>query len=258
MNQGAIRAVIVDDEQRSRNILSEIIRRYGETIEVVGSADNLDQAYDKIELIRPDLVFLDIVLPDGLAFDLLNRFTEIFFRIIFITGHNEYAVKAFRYCAADYLMKPVKMEEVHQAIRKVQTDLLNRTDHRNIRELMSYVNSRSDRFDRLVIPTVKGFTVLPISDIIACRADGNYSRFFSAGNREDIASRNLGHFEELLIPFRFFKISRSCLVNLGCVSEFCRSDRTVTLTGNIEESISENKLDAFLEQFNMPRKKRRG
>lgn len=239
-----IRAVVIDDEKPSREVICNYLAEYCSEIEVVATAGSVKTAYKTIKKHAPDLIFLDIELGDGRGFDLLGMFEKSDFRIVFVTAYSEHAVKAFRFSAVDYLLKPVKIDELIEAVGKVKN--LNGTslNSQNMSALLKNFNTPAQALPTLVIPHIKGFEVLKISDIIMCKADGYCTNFFLINNRKIVSSKNLKQYEELLSEYNFIRVHHSYIVNLNHVCSYTKQGE-ISLTGEIKASLGDAYKDGF-------------
>jgi two-component system LytT family response regulator len=243
-----IRCVIVDDESKAREILAEMLKLYCNSVEVVGQAYNVSSAYEVINKEKPDLVLLDIKMPDGSGFDLLNKFGNIDFKVIFITAHEEYAIKAFRFSALDYLLKPIDPSDLMSAIEKIaenqSADTINE----------QYDAFKSDFFEdghqkdkRIVLKTQENIYVIYLKDVIRCQSEKNYTYFFFSNRERIIVSKTLKEFEDLLSEFNFMRVHRSHLINLKYIDRFEKNDGgMVIMTDGSKVEVSHRKKDALV------------
>jgi two-component system, LytTR family, response regulator len=243
-----IRTIVVDDEKPSREVMCNYLEEYCPEVELVATAGSVNSAFKAIRKYHPDLIFLDIELGDGKGFDLLNMFEKVEFRIIFVTAYSEYAVKAFRFSAVDYLLKPVKIEELREAIGKVAKPEVPHFNSENISELLRNMGNTAVTNSTLVIPHVKGFEVLRISDIIMCKADGYCTNFHLVNNRKIASSKNLKQYEDLLPEHNFIRVHHSFLINLNHVCSFTKQGEIV-LTEGIKASLGDAYKEGFASRF---------
>lgn len=220
MKTQLINAVIVDDEKPSREVLINFIRENCPDIQIVSECNSAKTAYRAILEFHPQLVFLDIEMPKGSGFDLLRMFSTINFKIIFITAFSEYAVQAFRFSAVDYLLKPIKISELIEAVNKVKHELSLNHPFQNIQALLENLHSQQNGNKNLVIPNAKGYSIIKTKDIILCTADGYCTHFQLAGNLKMSSSRSLKYYEELLPSDQFLRVHRSHIINLQHVKSF--------------------------------------
>lgn len=242
-----LKAIIIDDEHDAVNFIFSIIGEYCPDLEVVGKAYNVNEGVQRINETKPDLVFLDVEMPHGTGFDLLSYFPGKEFDVIFITAFNHYAIKAIKFSAVDYILKPINIKEFIEAVNRV---ILKRTSspfqgNENIKILME--NLRSGLPSRLVIPTSDGMEYLNPKDIIRIEADRSYSWFFIAGNRKMLVSKHLKEFQELLNDRYFFRSHNSHLINLKYVRKYVRREGGyIEMQDGSQIPISRNRKDLFL------------
>lgn len=243
-----IRAIVIDDEKPSRDVMCNYLTEYCEDIEVVATAGSVKSAYKTIKKHSPDLIFLDIELGDGKGFDLLDMFDKSEFRVVFVTAYSEHAVKAFRFSAVDYLLKPVKIDELIDAVNKVKNFNGTSLNSQNMTALFKNFNTSPQAIPTLVIPHIKGFEVLKISDIIMCKADGYCTNFFLSSNRKIVSSKNLKQYEELLSEYNFIRVHHSYIVNLNHICSYTKQGEIV-LSDGIKASLGDAYKDSFTRRF---------
>jgi two-component system LytT family response regulator len=244
-----IRAIVIDDEAPSREVMCNYLRDFCTDIEVVATASSVKSGYRAIQKHNPDVVFLDIEMPDGKGFDLLRMFSKIDFRIIFVTAYSEYAIKAFRVNAADYLLKPVKIDELNAAVEKIRNENKWVYETDKVADLLKSLTENSTIQPTIVVSNIKGFEVLKVSEIIMCKADGYCTNFYLEGNRKVISSKNLKQYEDMLSEYNVIRVHHSYLVNLSHVQSFTRQGEII-LTGNNKASLGDSFRNNFLGKFN--------
>jgi two-component system LytT family response regulator len=245
-----INAVIIDDEAPARDTLRNFILDYCPEVTIAGMAGNVDEAFDLITRVHPDLVFLDIQMPhphDG--FFLLDRLPALDFRIIFITAHSHYAQRAFRYFAVDYLMKPLSIKELREAVDRVKNDLMVRVSNDNLVALKKHDHLKEGDFDVLILRENSGFRTIEVKDIIMCEADGTYTRFYLTGGRIEIASKNLKFYQETLEEPPFIRIQNSYLINVKHVRRYHQGDHTIYLSEDLTAPLGESYKEKFFTYF---------
>ncbi|MRS04825.1 response regulator transcription factor [bacterium] len=243
-----IRAVIIDDEKLSRDVIFNYLNEYCPDVEVVAQASSVKTALSAIQKTTPDLVFLDIEMPDGTGFDLLNKVDKIDFKIIFVTAYSEYAIKAFRFSAIDYLLKPVKIDELIDAVARVRSAGTTGISAEIISSLLNNLRSSSPRQSTLIIPNIRGFEVLRVSEIIMCQADGYCTNFHLSGNRKVVSSKNLKHFDGLLEDQNFLRVHHSYLVNLDHVTGYTRQGE-ILLSEGMKAFLGDSYKNEFVKRF---------
>lgn len=218
-----IKAVIIDDDYYSRLILREIIRKNIDTVELVGEAGSVDDGLLSIERSNPDLVFLDISMPDGTGFDLLDKISKIDFKIIFTTAYSEFAIKAFRYSAFDYIMKPINSRDLIAAVSRIPpTRDVDHTPAYNVLKT-NFLSGSESGPKTIALPDQNGFAIIEVDKIIRCEGLRNYTRIIIRDQEEKIVSRTLLEFENLLSPLGFIRIHRSHLVNMVNVVRYIKA-----------------------------------
>ncbi|MBL7812111.1 MAG: response regulator transcription factor [Bacteroidetes bacterium] len=245
-----IRAIIVDDEQKARNVLSAILSGEIPGVEVVDQAEDVPSAVKSIMRHKPDLVFLDVEMPGYNGFQLLDFFEQIEFSIIFTTAYSEYALQAFQVSAVDYLLKPIQIEAVELALEKYkarrgepQRELLE-----NLRQ-----NLISSSVKKLALPTGSGVIFVKTEDILYLKADGSYTHFILNDGRQLMVSRKIKEYETVLTPeLQFYRPHRSYLVNARRISEYIKADGgSVVLENGDSVPIARDAKDEFLEFLGM-------
>ena len=219
-----LKTVIIDDDYVSRLILRDMLEKFLDNIEIMGEAGTVAEGVKLIENSNPDLVLLDISMPDGTGFDLLDKLKSINFKLIFITAYSEYAVKAFKYSAFDYIIKPLNVDELTKAIKRIPH--INQVDNKvRFDTLKENLLSNDETASKTVaLPEINGFAIINVGDIIRCEGKRNYTRIIFKDNTEKVVSRTLLEFEHLLSPLGFVRIHRSHLVNFPNVVRYLKSD----------------------------------
>jgi len=243
-----LRTIVIDDEKLSREVIRNYLREYCPDIEVSATASSVQSGYRMIKKHKPDFVFLDIEMADGKGFDLLSMFERIEFKVIFVTAYSEYAVKAFRFSAVDYLLKPVKIDELISAVEKVKSFSEKGVDKEIISSLLENLRTGSSSPQIILIPHLKGFEVLRIREIIMCQADGYCTNIYLTGNRKVISSKNLKHFNEILEDQRFLRIHHSYLVNLDHVAGYSRQGE-IFLTEENKAFLGDSYKNEFIKKL---------
>lgn len=242
-----IEALIVDDEYDAREGLRGMVEKYCPTVRIIGQADGVEAAYSKIIEHKPKLVFLDIRMDDGTAFDLLRKFSSINFRIIFVTAYDEYAIDAIKYSALDYLLKPIRPSLLIEAIGKLEET--NRIE--KLEEQVQLLLMDKNRRDKLALPTSDGLLFVKISEILRCESDSSYTHFKMADGRNILVTRTMKEYESLLPDAVFFRAHKSHLVNINYISQYVNRDGTYIIMDNGDSvPIARNRKDDFLKLLN--------
>lgn len=242
-----IKGVIIEDEHNARETLRILIEKYCKNVEVVGEATDVKSGMECINRYHPDLVFLDIEMPDGDGFDLLSQVKKFDFDIIFTTAYSEFAVQAFKYNTIDYLLKPIVHEELIQAVDKAEMELQTRDLSKKFNQLLSYIKNGKNK-TRIVLSTNERYDIVEISDIIMCKADRNYTSFYLEDGNVITVSKTMKEFEETLTKNGFIRSHRQYLVNLDHIKSFGRNtSNVIRLTRNLEAPVSTRNKDKLLE-----------
>lgn len=217
-----IRAIIIDDIEHARVTLKKDLDTYVHDIEVIGEANGVVEGAKLLRSLQPDILFLDIQMQDGSGFDLLDILPDIKFKIIFITASDAHAIKAFRYSAIDYLLKPVDPDELKAAIQKFR--LQHKDENVKYQLLREHLKNQHKPHTKLALNTQEKIHVVGISDIIRCESNGNYTEFFFKENRKLLVTRTMKDYEDLLSPQGFYRVHQSHLVNTAYIKEFVKGD----------------------------------
>lgn len=243
-----MRALIVDDVETVAESLKQLIVEFCDGVEVIGIANSADDAIEIIKADKPDLVFLDIQMPGKSGFDLLNSFDKVDFSIIFVTAYNEFAIKAVRFGALDYLLKPVDIDELKEAIERAKI----KTEEKNeeIKNLLSNIQNPGDKNNTLIINSEQGYKLIKIDDIIRIEADGNYSFIYTEDGKRAISSKNLKLFEKYLENYDFVRIHNSHLINLAKIDNLNTKEALEVIMTNGEVlPISVRKKQDLIKKF---------
>lgn len=242
-----IKGVIIEDEQNARETLRILIEKYCKDIEVVGEGHDVKSGLECIKESNPDLVFLDIEMPDGDGFDLLRQVDEFNFDIIFTTAYSEFAVKAFKYNTIDYLLKPIVEEDLVKAVDKAKEELNSRDMTEKFHNLLEFISNTKNN-KRIVLSSSERYDVVNISEIIMCKSDRNYTSFFLVDGQVIKVAKTMKEFLKTLTENDFIMPHRGYLVNLDHVRSFGRSlSNTIKLSRNLEAPVSTRNKDKLLE-----------
>ena len=245
---GPTRIMLVDDEQPCLDVLHALLTdELGDTVEIHMSS-NPEEALQIIKKIKPDLVFMDIEMPLMNGFTLLDKLKPIDFEVIFTTAYDQFAVKAFRFSALDYLLKPLDPDELKDALVKYEERKSSESFNNQIDLLLDNINTQSNPFKRIAIHSNDGIMFTNVSEIIRCESENNYTYFFMTGNRKLLASRTLKDFEDLLSDSGFFRVHQSHLINLQHINRMIKGDGGyLIMSDNSNVPISRNKREALLK-----------
>jgi two-component system LytT family response regulator len=244
-----VRCVLVDDEQKNLENLKILLEDFCEHAQVLALCQTVDDAIKAIQLHKPDIVFLDIQMQRETGFDLLAKIKPIDFEVIFITAHSEYAIKAFKFSAIDYLLKPIDIEELKRAVEKVEKKLnVNITER--LEQLVQNLKPAVGQNYNLAIPTADGLIFIKIETILYCAASSNYTEIFTADGKKYIVSRTLKEYEELLTEHNFFRIHNSFVINLNCIKKYVRGEGGyVIMSNDASLDVSKRRKEAFLTKL---------
>lgn len=246
-----IRTILVDDEPRGLNTLKKLLQEYCPELKIVAECGTAESAKEQITQLEPHLVFLDISLPGKTSFDMLSELDKINFEIIFVTAHNQYTMQAFHYSAVDYLVKPIDedllADAVKRAIKRINVSSVND----NVSTLLYNIGkSGSPQKMKLCIPSLKGFQVVELNDILFCEAAGSYTNFHFMNHPFICSARPLYEYEEMLADSGFTRIHKSYLVNLLHVKEYIRGEGgQIILSNNKEIEVSRRKKESFINRM---------
>lgn len=217
-----IKAIIIDDIEQARTTLKKDLQVYAPDIEIIGEANGVIEGAKLLKNIKPDILFLDIQMQDGSGFDLLDILKDINFKIIFITASDAHAIKAFRYAAIDYLMKPVDPDELMNALKKYREYKPN--ENENYKLLNETLKNGQKPHERLALHTQDKIHIVNIQDIIRCESSINYTEFHFSNGKKFLVTKTLKDFEDLLSDQGFYRVHQSHLVNTKYIKEFVKTD----------------------------------
>ena len=246
-----ITALLIDDEQHCIDRLATLLSEYCATsVRVIGTARSVDEGIGAIRQLRPDLLFLDVELGDKSGFDILSAQGDERPAVIFTTAFERYAVQAFRFSALDYLLKPVDGEDLRMAVGKA-TERKSREDMaQKIDVLFHNLKTLEGPLKRISVPTINGFVVIHVSDIIRCESDVNYTNIHLKGRRKLTVARTLKEFEELLGEYDFFRVHNSHLINLACVKGYNKGKGGyVSMVDDSEIEVSTRRRSEFIRRI---------
>ena len=244
-----IKSIIVDDEKHGRENLFGILCEHCLEVNILGQADSVESASKLINDVNPALVFLDIEMPLANGFQLLERFDKAPFEVIFITAYDNYAIKAIRFSAVDYILKPINYHDLKAAVAKVSERIKHREENKRIQEL--YRNLRQPENPRIGLPVADRIEFIDVSDIIHCKGEGNYTHIYLEGNKHLMVAKTLIEFEDLLKEHAFLRSHKTHLVNLKHVKAYVKSDGgMLRLSNNETVAISRRRKDLVIAALN--------
>lgn len=239
-----LKAILVDDEQRARNVLSSLIKRCGLKIDIIAESNCLEKAVEEIKKLQPDVVFLDVQMPNYAGYEIANFFEEMNFDIIFVTAFDEYAIKAFELSAIDYLVKPIDRRRLIEAVEKLYSKIKKQKQIEDYQILLKSIKEKEHK--QIILPELGNRRIIALHTIIAIEADGSYSKIYTTENKTVTTSKNLKYFENLLPESTsFFRSHRTWMINLKHIEEINKTNLTIHLTKNITAKISRTRFSAF-------------
>ncbi len=246
-----IKTILIDDDINLRMGMKSLLKRHVPEIEVVAEADSVQSGIQTIESTPADVLFLDIQLGDGTGFDILEQLTvrlgKIHHHVVFITAFEQYAIRAFRFSALDYLLKPVDPEDLKKVTDKIILAMARNPESEKVELLLENIRKKNENFNRIVLSNSDGMQVVDIKEIIRCESEDNYTRFFVKGQKAILISKTLKEYEELLSPHNFERIHQSHLVNMSFVKSFIKKDGFfAVLTDDTQLPVSQRKKERFL------------
>ena len=242
-----IKTLIVDDELKSQSTLHKLLEMYCPGVEVVGFAHNVETGIEAIDDLKPDLVFLDISMPDGDGFEVLERVKNRNFEVVFTTAFNDYAIKAFQFAALHYLLKPINYLELQGAVKRFKQ---NHQDVDLNEKIKILCDSLSNHHQKIILPTSNGLRIIELNQILRCEADGSYTNFYLSDNTVLMVSKVLSNFEEILPDEIFCRVHSKHLVNLNFISRYVKGrGGRIILTNGKEVDVSESKKKDFLRRL---------
>ena len=244
-----LRSVIIEDEAAAREALKNYIAKYCPQVQILGEAINAQEAISLLHELQPELVFLDVEMPFGNAFDVLEACKDLSFETIFVTAFSEYSLRALNQSAAYYLLKPVSIEELIKAVNKVEQQIAKNVQFNRNKIILD--NFREERLDKrqVILPTLDGFEVVKMDEIIQLQGNGNFTDIYLTNGSKKMVCRFLKHFEEIL-PYPFLRIHKSHIINLHHVKSYHKgASGTIMLSNGREVDISPTYKDEFLKAF---------
>lgn len=245
-----IKAIIVDDEIHCLDTLSILLKEYCPQVKVIEKCSSPKSAIDTIEKLKPSLVFLDIEMPVMNGFELLQQFEEISFSVIFTTSYDQYAIKAIRFSALDYLLKPIEPNELINAIKKVE-EQQQLPMAEQFQMLLKQIQDKNSSFNKIAVPTAEGFELIPAEQVLYCEASDNYTHFYLKTKNKITACRTLKEIEEQLHDFTYFvRIHHSYIANLNEVMKYVRGEGGyLIMSDGSSINVSRSRKEALLKFF---------
>jgi two-component system, LytTR family, response regulator len=245
-----IQAIIVDDEASGINRLSSLLKNHDHTVRIAGTFMSVDEGVSAIHALQPALVFLDVQIHDKTGFDLLKQFPDIFFDVIFTTAFDKYAVQAFKFCAIDYLLKPVDADDLSQALMKLTHKLSREETANRFEALFHNLKNLQGISKKIGVPTINGITFIEVQDIIRCQSNVNYTTIYLKDKQKLTVAKTLKEFEELLSEYNFYRVHNSHLINLAFIKSYNKGKGGyITMTDNSSIEVSSRRKEEFLKKM---------
>ena len=249
---GRMKIIIIDDESRTRKSIANLLKFSNQNIELIAEAENVKTGLEAISLHSPDIVLLDINMPDGTGFDLLQKIDNPDFKIIFITAYEEFAVKAFEFSAIDYLLKPVDPQKLFNAIEKAYNLVEQENISLKLNAMFANLENSSDENKKLVLKTAENIYIVNTKDIIRCQSDGGYTEFYLIDGKRILVSRNLKDYEEMLDGYGFYRIHQSHMINIQYVDHYSKVEGGAVVMKDLSElPVARRKKESFLKLLEM-------
>jgi len=245
-----IKAIIVDDEQSSREAVSIILENNFQSIKILAQADSVKSAIEVIKKHKPELLFLDIDLPDGTSFDILRSVDYSKMKIIFITAFHDYAIQAIKFSAFDYILKPLKSSELIATVNRVIEESLESNYAEKFDAIFSNFNSAHPELKKIVLKTSDKIHVVSINDIIHCKAENTYTTFFLLSGKKIIVSKPIKKYEEMLSEHGFMRVHQSHLINLNYIQHLNKQEGGIlVMSDNSQIPVSNQQKQALIKYF---------
>ncbi len=245
-----IKSIIIDDEKNSRENLYGVLNKYFTNIEILACEDSVNSGIIAITKYKPDLVFLDIEMPHKNGFDLLEYYQEMSFEVIFVTAYDHYALRAIKFSALDYILKPININELTKAIKKMEKKLIQKEKNLNIDTFINNLKVPLQE-KKIALPNATGIEFISVNKITRCEGEGNYSKIFLNEAKSILVSKTLFEFEELLEEYNFLRVHKTHLINLSYLKAFINNNGYyIILTDGSQIPVSRRKKEAVLKTLN--------
>jgi two-component system LytT family response regulator len=245
-----IKTIVIDDEIKSCEILEELLNMFDNGIQIVAKAHNITDAIHLIDTKKPNLVFLDIQMPTGTGFEILESIKYKNFNLVFVTAHDEYALKAFKYSATDYLLKPINIADLEACVKKIES----KQPSDNLEEKINFLLDNYETLangtpkKKIILPIDNKFQVFDITKLIRCNGLGNYTEFHFTDRPKIVTTKSLRNYEDLLLENGFFKIHRSHIINIQFIASYSKGLKPILILTNGDSiEISRDRKESFFE-----------
>ncbi len=243
-----IKTILIDDERKALAILKNKLERLCPNVEVIAETQNPKEGIELIKTLKPDLIFLDIAMPELSGFDVLKQFENPDFEIIFATAFDNYAIEAIKHCAIGYLVKPVDNTDLVTAINNAEANIEEKSSLVKNKQLIENLGIQTFQKKKIIIPSVEGLEFVKIEDILHCEGETGYTKIHLKTGKPLLSSNSIGHFNKLLESSNFYLVHKSHLINLSYIEKYL-NEGYVILTGNKKIPVSRNRRQEFLEQL---------
>lgn len=245
-----IKTIIIDDEVKARETILNMLAAYCPDVEVIATAGSVSEGEEILSLHHPDLVLLDIKMADGTGFDLLKRLDKINFFVIFVTAFEEFAIRAFKFSALDYILKPLDPDELSNAVIKAKEEIEKESMSVKLDALFQNLGALSKDTKKIVLKTTANVHIVNLKDIIRCESEKNYTHFFTSEGEEITVSKTLKEFNELLIDYSFYRVHQSHLINLAHMKRYEKQDGGfIVMDDNSRVPVSFRKKEDLMKLF---------
>jgi two-component system LytT family response regulator len=244
-----IKAVIVEDEEKSLINLRNMLANECPQVEIIGEARKVEEAVDLLSdpAIKPDVAFLDIRLPDGLVFQLLNQVKPVDFEVIFVTAFDQYAIRACEYSSIGYILKPIDPDRLKDAVSRIRPRQNNQIESRL--DVFTHAYNNPNAFTKLSVFGLDGIYFVNIKDVIRLEAEDNYTHIFLHTGERITASKTIKSYEDLLVPLNFFRVHKRHIINLNFMRKFVRTDGYIVMEDAAKIEVSRRRRPAFIDQM---------
>jgi two-component system, LytTR family, response regulator len=250
MNEQKLRAIIVEDEEASRETLRNYLLKYCPDVNLLAEVPNIKEGLTAINKHQPDVVFLDVEMPFGNAFDLLEQIEDITFETVFVTAFSNYAIQALNFSAAYYILKPVDIDELTKAVEKIKESVIKNKELIHTRVLIENIKIENKQLQKIVLPLLDGWEVVRVNDIIRCEGHDNFTRFHLLNGRKLLICRTLKFYESMLENYDFIRVHKSHMVNIQYIQQYKKGKGgQVIMTDGASVDISPNRKDLLMAKF---------
>ena len=248
--ENKLKAVIVEDEAKCREVLRELLKAYCTDIEIVAEADSVDTGVKAIAKYHPDVLFLDVEINGGTGFDVLDQAGELDASVIFTTAYDQFALKAFKFSAIDYLLKPIDIDDLKTAVGRVTSMTERNVSHYQIQNLLSNLRNPQEE-PVLLVSTLDAVEFIPIRDIIRCEAQGAYTQLMLRDSKPVMVSKVIKEYEFMLKEHGFYRVHQSHLINLKEVRKYVKADNYLLMRDGAQIQLARSRKEEFFNAMTM-------